>query len=58
MYEKLSLGPILEIILGLVGGFLGGQLTGLIPGLDPNTLDIGGGALTDIVGLIRNAINK
>jgi hypothetical protein len=68
--EKLSAGPILDIILGLVGGFAGGQLAGLIPGLEGNGVDIvnilgnligggiGGGALTAIGGLITQSIKK
>jgi hypothetical protein len=68
--EKLSAGPILDIVLGLVGGFAGGQLAGLIPGLEGSGTDIvnvlgsligggvGGGALTAIGGLITQSIKK
>lgn len=70
LFKKLSNGPLLDTILGLVGGFAGGQLAGLIPGLDVGSLDlggiltsligggVGGGAVTAIVGLIRQAIKK
>ncbi len=68
--EKLSSGPVLDIILGLVGGFAGGQLSRFIPGLEGNGIDIvsvivnlisggiGGGALTAVGGLITQALKK
>lgn len=68
--EKLSSGPVLDIILGLVGGFAGGQLASLIPGLGGEGVDIvnvlldlisggiGGGALVAIGGLITQLIKK
>jgi uncharacterized membrane protein YeaQ/YmgE (transglycosylase-associated protein family) len=68
--EKLSSGPVLDIILGLVGGFAGGQLAGLIPGLDGNGINItsvllnlisggiGGGMFTALGGLISQPLKK
>jgi len=68
--EKLTSGPVLDIILGMVGGFAGGQLAGIIPGLEGSGVDIanvlgnligggiGGGALTAIGGLITQSIKK
>jgi len=68
--EKLSSGPVLDLILGLVGGFAGGQLAGLIPGLAGEGVDIlnvlvnliaggiGGGALTAIGGLLSQTLKK
>lgn len=65
-----KLSPILSTIVGLIGGFAGGQLAGLIPGVDAANLDfgsiiasligggVGGGALTAIVGVIKQAISK
>jgi len=68
--EKLSSGPVLDIILGLVGGFAGGQLAGLIPGLETNSIDIasvlinlisgglGGGVFTALGGLVSQTLKK
>ncbi len=68
IFSQLSSGPILDKIIGVIGGFAGGQLAGLIPGLEGTDLvaiignlvvgGVGGGALTAIVGLIRQAINQ
>ncbi len=66
--EKLSSGPVLDVILGLVGGFAGGQLANLIPGLESSGVDIssvlinliaggiGGGLLTAVGGLLTQTI--
>ena len=68
--EKLSSGPVLDIILGLIGGFAGGQLTNLIPGLEATGVDIasvlinlisggiGGGLFTALGGLLSQIIKK
>ena len=68
--EKLSSGPLLDIILGLVGGFAGGQLFSLIPGLEVNGVGIasvlinlisggiGGGLFTGLGGLISQSLKK
>jgi len=68
IFKQLSSGPMLDTIIGLVGGFAGGQLAGLIPGLEGTDLvgvignlvggGLGGGALTAIVGLIRQTLKK
>ncbi len=68
IFSQLSSGPLLDTILGLIGGLAGGQLVGLIPGLEGTDLvgiignlvggGVGGGALTAIVGLIRQALKK
>lgn len=71
LMKKLSLGTLLNSVLGIVGGGLGGQLLGLL-GIDAPTggMDVksvvgsiagggvGGGALIAIVGLIKNAMGK
>jgi len=68
--EKLSSGPVLDIILGLIGGFAGGQTANLIPGLEANGVDIasvlinmisggiGGGLFTAIGGLLSQTLKK
>jgi uncharacterized membrane protein YeaQ/YmgE (transglycosylase-associated protein family) len=68
--EKLSSGPVLDIILGLVGGFAGGQLISLIPGLETNGVEItsviinlisggiGGGLFTALGGLLSQTLKK
>ena len=69
LLKKLDLGPLGNTIVGLIGGFGGGQLAGLL-GASSGSGDIvsmllsllgggiGGGALTAIVGLIKNLIAK
>jgi len=68
--EKLSSGPVLDIILGLIGGFAGGQLASLIPGLETSGVEIasviinlisggiGGGLFTALGGLISQSLKK
>ena len=69
LLKKLDLGPIGNTIIGLIGGFGGGQLAGLL-GAETGGTEIvpmlisllgggvGGGALTAIVGFIKNLIAK
>ncbi len=71
LMKKLSLGTVLNSIVGIVGGGLGGQLLGLL-GLGSGTdgLDlagilgsiagggVGGGVLMVIIGLIKKALAK
>ena len=69
LLKKLDLGPLGNTVVGLIGGFAGGQLPGLLGaatgGTDITSIllsllggGVGGGALTAIVGLIKNAIAK
>lgn len=68
IFEHLSSGQVLDIIIGIIGGFAGGQLVGLIPGFAGTDLvgvignliggGLGGGALTAVVGLIKQAVKK
>jgi uncharacterized membrane protein YeaQ/YmgE (transglycosylase-associated protein family) len=69
LLKKLDLGSLGNTIVGLVDGFAGGQLPGLLGaatgGTDITSIllslfggGVGGGALTAIVGLIKNAIAK
>ena len=69
LLKNLDLGPIGNTIIGLIGGFGGGQLAGLL-GAETGGTEIvpmlisllgggvGGGALTAIVGFIKNLIAK
>jgi hypothetical protein len=71
LIKKLSLGTVLNSIVGIVGGGLGGQILGLL-GLGSGTegLDmagilgsiasggVGGGVLLVIIGLIKKALAK
>jgi uncharacterized membrane protein YeaQ/YmgE (transglycosylase-associated protein family) len=71
LMKKLSLGTVLNSIVGIVGGGLGGQILGLL-GLGSGTegLDmagilgsiasggVGGGVLLVIIGLIKKALAK
>jgi uncharacterized membrane protein YeaQ/YmgE (transglycosylase-associated protein family) len=65
--KKLSLGTVVNSIVGLIGGGLGGQLLGLLGiGTAMEGLDlvdflgsiagggVGGGVLLVVIGLIRN----
>ncbi len=71
LMKKLSLGTVLNSILGIVGGGLGGQLLNLLGvgtaggGLDLGGIitsiaggGVGGGLLLIIVGLIKKALSK
>jgi uncharacterized membrane protein YeaQ/YmgE (transglycosylase-associated protein family) len=71
LMKKLSLGTVLNSILGIVGGGLGGQLLNLLGvgtaggGMDLGGIitsiaggGVGGGILLAIVGLIKNALSK
>ena len=66
--KNVSISPTVDAIVGLIGGFGGTWLAGLIPALVPLisgggagyagqavTGVIGGGILTAVVGLIKNA---
>ena len=69
LLKNLDLGPIGNTIIGLIGGLGGGQLAGLL-GAETGGTEIvpmlisllgggvGGGALTAIVGFIKNLIAK
>jgi uncharacterized membrane protein YeaQ/YmgE (transglycosylase-associated protein family) len=72
LFKKISLGPLLNSILGIVGGGLGGQLLSAVlgggaaaGGLDLGSIvssiaggGVGGGVLMAIIGLIRQALAK
>ena len=68
IFKQLSSGPTLDTLMGLIGGFAGGRLVGLIPGLEGTDIvavignliggGLGGGALTAMVGLVRQALKK
>jgi len=71
LMKKLSLGTVLNSILGIVGGGLGGQLLNLLGvgtaggGLDLGGIitsiaggGVGGGILLVIIGLIKKALSK
>ncbi|MBN1791608.1 MAG: hypothetical protein JW830_14000 [Bacteroidales bacterium] len=74
LMKKLSLGTVLNSIVGIVGGGLGGQLLGLLgllglgsgsEGLDLAGIlgsiaggGVGGGVLMAIIGLIKKALAK
>ncbi|MBP7275084.1 MAG: hypothetical protein KBA51_02655 [Kiritimatiellae bacterium] len=71
LMKKLSLGTLLNSVLGIVGGGLGGQLLGLLgidaptEGMDVKSVvgsiasgGVGGGALIAIVGLIKSVLGK
>ena len=71
LMKKLSLGTVLNSILGIVGGGLGGQLLNLLGvgtaggGMDLGGIitsiaggGVGGGILLAIVGLIKKALSK
>ena len=71
LMKKLSLGTVLNSILGIVGGGLGGQLLNLLGvgtaggGLDLGGIitsiaggGVGGGVLLIIIGLIKKALSK
>ena len=68
IFKNLSSGSTLDTIIGLIGGIAGGQLIGLIPGLEGTDIvavignlvggGLGGGALTAIIGLVRQALKK
>lgn len=69
LLKNLDLGPLGNTVVGLIGGFGGGQLVNLL-GSGAGSGDavsmilsllgggVGGGALTAIVGLIKNLIIK
>ncbi|HYA48680.1 MAG TPA: hypothetical protein VEG35_03185 [Burkholderiales bacterium] len=71
LLKKLSLGTILNSVLGIIGGGLGGQLWGLLgiatqgggtdlAGIVGSILSggVGGGVLMAIIGAIKKAIAK
>jgi hypothetical protein len=68
IFKKLSSGSTLDTITGLIGGFAGGQVAGLIPGMEGTDIvavlgnlvggGLGGGVLTAIVGLVRQALKR
>ena len=71
LMKKLSLGTVLNSILGIVGGGLGGQLLNLLGvgtaggGMDLGGIitsiaggGVGGGILLAIVGLIKKALSN
>jgi uncharacterized membrane protein YeaQ/YmgE (transglycosylase-associated protein family) len=71
LMKKLSLGTVLNSILGIVGGGLGGQLLNLLGvgtaggGMDLGGIitsiaggGVGGGILLAIIGLIKKALSK
>ena len=71
LMKKLSLGTVLNSILGIVGGGLGGQLLNLLGvgtaggGMDLGGIitsiaggGVGGGILLVIIGLIKKALSK
>jgi len=71
LMKKLSLGTVLDSIIGIVGGGLGGQLLGALGvatgsgGLDLGSIigsilggGVGGGVLLAIIGLIKKLFGK
>ncbi|MEM9531529.1 MAG: hypothetical protein AAGA23_11465 [Pseudomonadota bacterium] len=71
LLKNLSLGTVLNSVVGILGGGLGGQLLGLLGisagggGMDIGSIvgqvaagGVGGGALMAIVGLIKKAVAK
>jgi len=69
LLKNLDLGPLGNTVIGLIGGLGGGQLAGLLGagagGADPVSMllslvggGVGCGALTAIVGLIKNVLLK
>ncbi len=69
LLKTLDLGPLGNTVIGLIGGLGGGQLAGLLGagtgGGDITSMllglvggGVGGGALTAIVGLIKNVLLK
>lgn len=71
LFKKISLGTVLNSILGIIGGGLGGQLLGMLGvasgggGTDLAGIitsiaggGVGGGILMAIIGAIRRALAK